>query len=86
MCSPHCPCLITGDEEEVTEDTPPSDLAIMTHMAQIRYGQVNEIYLNMRHRTWNETTKGDTKYVPLYWTSDKNRGVTTFSQCLEQHF
>jgi hypothetical protein len=50
MCTPHCPCFV----ESIGVD--PHD---PRHEAMSRFSQVNEPYLNMRNRTWNETTQAE---------------------------
>lgn len=60
MCTSHCPCY-------VAEVGTPND---KTHLATARYYTVSEPYLNLRGRTWNSSTKGDTDYIPFTWTND----------------
>ena len=49
------------------------------------YHQVNEAYLNLRNRTWNETTRAGRAYEPLHWTY-AGLGFVTFEECLFYHF
>lgn len=57
-----------------------------------RYYHVNEAYLNLRNRTWNETTKAvsdsrdNENYSPLVWTTDASIGNKNFEECINRHF
>ena len=83
MCTAHCPCYVT--EMGVSPFDP-------DQQAMARYNQVNEPYLNLRNRTWNESTKAESdgrdreNYQPLVWTTDSSKGVKTFEECIGSHF
>lgn len=77
MCTPHCPCFVqeTG-----------LDPRVPGHEAMIRFHSVNEPYLNMRNRTWDNISRGDNTYIPFEWTTNIDVGFTNFEQCFNKHF
>ena len=77
MCTTHCPCYTSNIG---------LDPHIAANEAMIRYHSVNEPYLNLRNRTWSETSEGDNNYIPFTWTTDLEEGVTTFEQCFNKYF
>lgn len=76
MCTPNCPCYIA----------PRDSWGNTTHLAMMKYGSVSEPYLNLRGRTWNQTTRGNSSHVPFYWTTNVTLGYKTFEECLHAHF
>lgn len=76
MCTGHCPCYVAP--MDIANDT--------THLAIGRFHSVSEPYLNLRGRTWNTTTQGNSSFVPFQWTENPLEGVTNFEQCLNNHF
>ena len=77
MCTHHCPCYLAQAGNHTVE---------ASMLAYGRFEQVNEAYMNLRGRTWNATTKGDRAFLPFVWTTNRTMGVTTFEQCLNNHF
>jgi hypothetical protein len=76
MCTGHCPCYVA----------PPGTDGDETHAATARFKSVNEAYLNLRNRTWDFDTRGNTTHIPFVWTNNATTGVTTFEECLNLHF
>ena len=53
--------------------------------AKLKYSQIHEEFLYFHKRQFENSTNGQNKYKPFYWTKDPVRGITTFRDCMENY-